>query len=153
MNQTKINFYLEIIRKSHDAFKEFLVHLPEGILNWELHEFANTVNWMVQHIIHDQMWIANVILNNQNEGKHFKKESKDITLEDMLETYDNLTSKTESMFQRLKDEHLTESRSYKDYLMSVEEWFFEYIHHLNQHAGELALYLTIWKREQRSSKN
>lgn len=152
MNQTRINFYLEIIKKSHDTFREFIIHLPENILNWKLHNLANTVNWMIQHIIHDQMWIANVIMNNNEEGMHFDKESEELTLDDMLKSYDELTSETESLFQGLKDEILTESRSYKDYKMLVEEWFFEYIHHLNQHAGELVLYLTIWKREQRAQK-
>jgi hypothetical protein len=153
MSQTKINFYLEIIKKSHDAFREFLVHLPEEILNWKLHEFANTVNWMVQHTVHDQMWIANVIMNNQEEGKHFEKESTDIALDDILREFDELTMKTESMLQELNDEVLSESRSYKDYEITVEEWFFEYIHHLNQHAGEIALYLNIWKRENRVPKS
>ena len=152
MSKTKINFYLEIIRKSHDTFREFLTHLPEGILEWKLHDFANTVNWMVQHIIHDQTWIANVIMDNNGEGKHFEKKASEISLDDMIEAYDELVSKSESLFEKLEDGVLTEIRNYKEYEMSVEEWLFEYIHHLNQHAGELALYLTIWKREQRAPK-
>ena len=141
---------MEIISKSHDTFREFLTHLPEGILNWTLHKYANTVNWLIQHIIHDQMWIANVIMNNNEEGKHFEKESEEITIDDMIEAYDDLVNKTESMFKELNDEILIENRNYKEFQMTVEEWFFEYIHHLNQHAGELALYLTLWKREQRA---
>jgi hypothetical protein len=152
MKQTKIDFYLEIIKKSHDTFREFLTHLPEGILDWKLHDFANTVNWMIQHIIHDQTWIVNVILDNKEEGKHFEKESLEISLDDMIEAYDEMISRTENLLGKLEDDDLSETRTYKEYEMMVEEWFFEYIHHLNQHAGELALYLSIWKREQRAPK-
>jgi len=153
MSQSKIRTYLEIISKSHDAFREFLTHLPEDILNWTLHKYANTVNWMVQHIIHDQTWIANAIMNNIEEGKYFEKESEVTTLENLLESFDELVDRTEIMFKELQDAILTEQRNYKDYQMTVEEWFFEYIHHLNRHAGELALYLTIWKREHRAIKD
>jgi hypothetical protein len=107
---------------------------------------------MIQHIIHDQTWIVNVILDNKEEGKHFEKESTEISLDDMIKAYDEMVSRAENLLGKLEDDNLSETRKYKEYEMSVEEWFFEYIHHLNQHAGELAIYLSIWKREQRAPK-
>ncbi|MHA2357630.1 MAG: DinB family protein [Candidatus Heimdallarchaeaceae archaeon] len=150
MNPKKITFYLDLVKKSHDAFRDFLLHLPEEILDWKINDFANSTRWLIEHVIHDQTWIANVILNSEEEGYHFEGETEDLTLESMIEEYEQALNKIETDFDNLSDEDLKEGRSYKEYTMLVEEWFFEYIHHLNQHAGELGLYLTVWKRKQRN---
>ena len=153
MSSNKIDFYREMIKKTHETFREFLVHLPEDILEWKIHEFANTVRWLIHHVIHDQMWIANVILNSNEEGYHFDKKEEELTLEDLIEGFDETISEIEVKLERVKEEDLLRNRSYKEYSMTVEDWLFEYIHHLNLHSGEIGLALTIWKRKSRSLKD
>ena len=152
MSSSKIDFYKEMIKKTHDTFREFLVHLPEDILDWKIHEFVNTIRWLIQHVIHDQMWIANVILNSKEEGFHFEKKEEDLTLEDLIEGYDDTISEIEEKLEGVKEKNLSENRFYKEYSMTVEDWLYEYIHHLNLHSGEIGLILTTWKRKSRSLK-
>jgi len=76
-SNSKVQFYQDIIKKAHDAFREFLTHLPEDILDWTIHESLNSVRWIVEHVIHDQMWIANVIMDNSEEGYHFEIRKSD----------------------------------------------------------------------------
>ena len=151
MSSNKIDFYREMIKKTHDTFREFLVHLPEDILDWKIHEFANTVRWLVQHVVHDQMWIANVILDNNEEGYHFDKEETS-SLEELIEGYDEAISEIETKLDNVKEINLSKSRSYKEFSMTVEDWLYEYIHHLNMHSGEIGLTLTTWKRKSRSQE-
>ena len=149
MSSNKIDFYRELIKKTHDTFREFLVHLPENILDWKIHEFTNSVRWLIQHVVHDQMWIANVILDNNEEGYHFDKEGT-LSLENLIEGYDDAISEIETKLESVKERNLPENRSYKEYSMTVEDWLYEYIHHLNLHCGEIGLTLTTWKRKSRS---
>ena len=149
MSSNKVDFYREIIKKTHDIFREFLVHLPEDILDWKIHEFANTVRWLIQHVVHDQMWIANVILDNKEEGYHFDNEET-LSLENLIDGYDEAISEIEEKLEDIVEENLPENRSYKEYSMTVEDWLYEYIHHLNLHCGEIGLTLTTWKRKSRS---
>ncbi len=151
-SNSKMQFYQDIIKKAHDAFREFLTHLPEDILDWTIHESLNSVRWIVEHVIHDQMWIANVIMDNSEEGYHFEKSIKQYTLDELIEKYDDVFIEIEEKFTDLKREHLLEARMYKDFSMTVEDWLYEYIHHLNQHSGELGLILSAWKRKKRSLK-
>ena len=146
-------FYTEIIKKSHDAFREFLTHLPEDILTWKIHESLYKVDWIIQHVIHDQVWIINVILDNKEEGHHFEEKEEGLSLEDMIEAYDDMVMNVESKLDNLQDKQLSEPRSYKNYSLTVEDWLFEYIHHLNHHGGEIGLILAGWKRKQRSLKD
>jgi len=151
-SNSKIQFYQDIIKKAHDAFREFLTHLPEDILDWSIHESLNSVRWIVEHVVHDQMWIANVIMDNSEEGYHFEKSVDQYTLDELIEKYDDMFIEIEEKLTYLKKEHLKEARMYKDYSLSVEDWLYEYIHHLNQHSGEIGLILTAWKRKKRSLK-
>ena len=147
---SKLEFYQDIINKTHDAFREFLVHLPEEILDWKLSENLNSVRWIIEHIINDQMWIANVIMENNGEEYHFEEGYGQYSLEQIIEKYDEMFIGIEEKFTDLTVENLTEARMYKEYSLSVEEWLFEYIHHLNKHSGEINLILTAWKRKKRS---
>ena len=149
MSLRKIDFYREMIKKTHDTFREFLIHLPEDILNWKIHEFSNTVRWLIQHVIQDQMWIANIILDKNEESFCFDKKGT-LSLEEIIEGYDDAISDIETKLKGVKEEDLLENRSYKEYSMSVEDWLYEYIHHLNLHSGEIGLTLTTWKRKSRS---
>ncbi len=146
----KSQFYLEIIKKSHEAFREYLIHLPEDVLNWKAHESMYSTGWIIEHLIHDQIWIVNVILNNHNEVYHFEDKSEDLTLDDLIEGYDKMVSSVEKNLSSIVDSQLNEMRTYKEYSISVADWLFEYIHHLNQHGGELGFILTAWKRKKRS---
>jgi hypothetical protein len=146
----KIQFYLEVIKRSHEAFREYLVHLPEGILQWKVVESMYTSGWIIEHLLHDQIWIVNVILNRDEQGYHFEKKSDDLTLDDLIEGYDEMVSKVEENLASVSDDQLQEKRTYKEYSITVEDWLFEYIHHLNQHGGELGFILTAWKRNKRS---
>ncbi|MCG3215489.1 MAG: DinB family protein [Candidatus Heimdallarchaeota archaeon] len=150
MISNKIGFYREIIKKTHDAFREFLLHLPEEILDWKIYEHTQTIRWLIQHVVHDQMWIANVIMDNEEEGYHFTKNSEELALEDFIDGYDDTVSTIETRLERLSEEDLDKKRSYKEYSMTVEDWLFEYIHHLNLHSGEIGFTLTAWKRKNRS---
>ncbi len=146
----KSQFYLEMIERSHEAFREFLTHLPEDILTWKVHDSLYSAGWIIEHLIHDQMWIVNVILNNKEEGYHLKAKPEGLNLDDLIEGYDDLVSEAEEKLSKITDVQLNEARSYKEYSISVEDWLFEYIQHLNHHGGELSLILTAWKRKNRS---
>lgn len=147
---SKVHFYQEIIKKAHDSFREFLVHLPEDILEWQIHESLNSVRWIIEHVIHDQLWIANVIMNNYEEGYHFEESIDQYTLDELVEKYDDVFIAIEEKLADLKEEHLNEARMYKEFSLPVEDWLYEYIHHLNHHSGEIGLILTAWKRKKRS---
>lgn len=146
----KTQFYIEIIERSHEAFRDFLTHLPEEILNWKITDTMYSVNWIIQHIINDQVWILNVILKSNEKGYHFEKQLDELTLEDLIEGYDEMVLQAERQLSKIIDDQLNEARIYKDYSLSVEDWLFEYIHHLNHHAGEVSFISTAWKRMKRS---
>ena len=146
----KSSFYLDLIKKSHEAFHEYLVHLPEDILDWKVTDLMYSSEWIIKHIIHDQIWIVNVILNNDKEGYHFEDKSDGLILEELIEEYDKMVIMAEDNLSKLDDSQLEEMRNYKDYTISVEDWLYEYIFHLNQHSGELGFILTAWKRKNRS---
>ncbi|MHA1199925.1 MAG: DinB family protein [Candidatus Heimdallarchaeaceae archaeon] len=146
----KSQFYLEIIKRSHEAFREYLTHLPEDILAWKVHDSMYTSGWIIEHLIHDQIWIVNVVLDNHEEGYHFEDKPEGLTLDDLIEGYDEMVSKVEQELANINDNQLNEMRTYKEYSITVEDWLFEYIHHLNQHGGELGFILTAWKRKNRS---
>jgi len=150
MNDSELHFYMKLIKKSHDAFCDFLTHLSENILDWKIHELTNSVSWIIQHIIQDQKWIADVILNKQ--VKHDKTLTFDdkVTLEQLITKFEKLVSYVEDKFSKLNDDILSEERNFKQYSMNVEDWLFEYLFHLNQHSGEINLISKAWKRKERS---
>jgi hypothetical protein len=72
-----------------------------------------------------------------------------MTLDEFIDEYDEMVSKVETDLENLNDDILTELRTFKGYSISVEDWLFEYIHHLHQHGGEIGYILTVWKRKNR----
>ena len=146
----KSQFYLEMIKRSHESFRDFLVHLPEDILDWKAHELMYTPAWIIEHLIHDQIWISHIVQKSDEEGYPFDKESQDLSLDDLIEEFDNMVSEIEMEFANIEDNQLTELRDYKGYEISVEDWIFEYINHILNHGGELGYILTAWKRKNRS---
>lgn len=150
MSNSELQYYMKLVKKSHDAFRDFITHLSEEILEWKIHEFTNSVSWIIQHIIQDQKWITDVILNKQTKHKESIKFNEKLTRDQLVGKFDKLVSYTENNFSKLNDEVLREFRNYKEYSMSVEDWLFEYIFHLNQHSGEISLMSKAWKRKERS---
>ena len=150
MSNNELQNYMRLVKKSHDAFRDFITHLSEEILKWKIHEFTNSVSWIIQHIIQDQKWIADVILNKQVKRESSPKFNENLTTEQLVVKFDKLVSYVENHFKKLNTEILKELRNYKDYSMSVEDWLFEYIFHLNQHSGEISLMSKAWKRKERS---
>ncbi len=150
MSNNELQNYIKLVKKSHDAFRDFITHLSEEILEWKIHEFTNSVSWIIQHSIQDQKWIADVILNKQVKRESSPKFDEKLSNEQLVVKFDKLVSYVESNFSKLSDEILGELRNYKEYSMSVEDWLFEYIFHLNQHSGEISLMSKAWKRKERS---
>ena len=46
MSNNELQNYMKLVKKSHAAFRDFLTHLSEEILEWEIHEFTNSVSWL-----------------------------------------------------------------------------------------------------------
>ncbi len=150
MNISELQNYMKLVKKSHEAFRDFITHLSEEILEWKIHEFTNSVSWIIQHIIQNQKWIADVILNKQAKRESSPVFDEKLTIDQLVTKYEKLVSYVEGNFSKLNDEILREFRNYKEYSMSVEDWLFEYIFHLNQHSGEISLIAKAWKRKERS---
>jgi len=149
LNQ-KSQFYLEMIKRSHESFRDYLTHIPEDVLQWKAHELMYSTSWLIEHVIHDQVWIANIIVKDVEQEYHCEKKSEKMVLDDIVQEYDNMVSKVETDLQVLTDEMLSELRTSKGYSLTVEDWIFEYIHHLHQHGGEIGYILTVWKRKRRA---
>jgi hypothetical protein len=150
MSDNELQNYMKLVKKSHEAFRDFITHLSEDILEWQIHEFTNSVSWIIQHIIQDQKWIADVILNKHAKHVSSPKFNEKLTKDQLVEKFDKLASYVENNFSKLNNEILSELKNYKEYSMSVEDWLFEYIFHLNQHSGEISLMSKAWKRKERS---
>ena len=150
MTNNELQNYMKLVKKSHEAFHDFISHLPEDILPWKIHEFTNSVSWIIQHIIQDQKWIVDVILNKQLKHDSSPSFNEKISIDQLITKFEKLVLYVESNFSKLNDEILGELRNYKEYSMSVEDWLFEYIFHLNQHSGEIGLISKAWKRKVRS---
>ncbi len=150
MTISKINFYLEMINKSHETFREFLSHLPDDILDWRVHEFTPTVRELIVHVIQDQMWIINYILEKKEEKYTIPENVSNILIDEIISVYDNFVSIAMEKLSKVKDLDLADEREYKEYSLNVEDWLFEYIHHLNKHCGEINVAHIAWKRKERS---
>ena len=150
MTILKKDFYLEMINKSHETFREFLSHLPEEILDWRVHEFTSTVRDLITHIIQDQMWIVDYILEKKEEKHTIHKDISKLLIEEIISVYDDFVSVATEKLRKVKDSDLTDERDYKEYPLNVEDWLFEYIHHLNKHCGEINIAHIAWKRKERS---
>ncbi|MCK4895851.1 MAG: DinB family protein [Candidatus Heimdallarchaeota archaeon] len=139
-----------MINKSHETFREFLSHLPEEILDWRVHEFTSTVRDLITHIIQDQMWIVDYILEKKEEKHTIHKDISKLLIEEIISVYDDFVSVATEKLRKVKDSDLTDERDYKEYPLNVEDWLFEYIHHLNKHCGEINIAHIAWKRKERS---
>jgi len=150
MTILKIDFYLEMIDKSHETFREFLSHLPEDILDWRVHEFTPTVRELITHIIQDQMWIINYLLEKKEEKQTIPENMSKLLIEEIISVYDDFVSDATEKLSKVKDSNLADERDYKEYPLNVEDLLFEYIHHLNKHCGEINVAHIAWKRKERS---
>ncbi|MBY9000476.1 MAG: DinB family protein [Candidatus Heimdallarchaeota archaeon] len=150
MTISKTDFYLEMISKSHEAFREFLSHLSEDILDWRVHEYTSTVRELIEHVIQDQMWIVNYIVDNKEKRYKLPKEISNMLIEDIVEVYDESITAIEKKLVKINNLNLNVERSYKGQSLTVEDWLFEYIHHLNKHCGEINIAHTTWKRNERA---
>lgn len=150
MTILKTDFYLEMINKSHEVFREFLSHLPEDILDWRVHEFTKTVRELLMHVIQDQMWIVNYILEKKEERYPIPENISKLLIEEIISVYDDFVSDATEKLNKVKDSNLADERDYKEYPLNVEDWLFEYIHHLNKHCGEISIAHIAWKRKERS---
>ncbi len=150
MKISKTDFYLEMINKSHETFREFLSHLHEDILDWRVHEFTPTVRELIVHVVQDQMWIINYILEKKEEKHTIPEDISKLLIEEIISVYDNFVSIAMKKLSKVKDLDLAEEREYKEYPLSIEDWLFEYIHHLNKHCGEINVAHIAWKRKERS---
>ncbi|GAH57067.1 unnamed protein product, partial [marine sediment metagenome] len=92
MTILKTDFYLEMIDKSHKTFREFLSHLPEDILDWRVHEFTPSVRELITHIIQDQMWIVNYLLEKKEEKHTIPENMSKLLLEEIISVYDDFVS-------------------------------------------------------------
>ncbi len=150
MTILKTDFYLEMIDKSHKTFREFLSHLPEDILDWRVHEFTPSVRELITHIIQDQMWIVNYLLEKKEEKHTIPENMSKLRLEEIISVYDDFVPVAMEKLRKVKDSNLADERDYKEYTLNVEDWLFEYIHHLNKHCGEINVAHIAWKRKERS---
>ena len=150
MTIAKIDFYLELIDKSHETLREFLSHLPEDILDWKVHEFLSRVRESILHINQNQMWIINYILEKREEKYSIPEKNSELLLEELLQLYDDFVSKATKQLSKVRDLSLDEERNYKEYSLNVEDWLFEYIHHLSKHGGEINVAHLGWKRKERA---
>ncbi len=150
MTILKVDFYLEMISKSHKTFREFLSHLPEDILNWRVHEFTPTVRELIVHVIQDQMWIVNYILEKKEDKHIIPENTSKFLLEEIISVYDNFVADATEKLSKVKDLNLDDERNYKEYPLDIEDWLFEYIHHLHKHSGEINIAHVTWKRKERS---
>ena len=150
MTISKTDFYLEIINKSHETFREFLSHLPEDILDWRVHEFTPTIRETIVHVIQDQMWIVNYLLEKKEEKHTIQVNISEFVIEEIISVYDNFVADATEKLSKVKSLDLNDERNYKEYPLNVEDWLFEYIHHLNKHCGEINVAHIAWKRKERS---
>lgn len=150
MTILKIDFYLEMINKSHKSFREFLTHLQEDILDWRVHEFTSTVRELITHVIQDQMWIVNYILEKKEEKHAIPENISKLLIKEIITVYDEFVANATDKLSKVKDLDLADDRNYKEYPLNVEDWLFEYIHHLNKHCGEINVAHIAWKRKERS---
>ncbi len=150
MTILKIDLYLEMINKSHDTFREFLSHLSENILDWKVHEFTPTVRELIVHIIQNQMWIVNYMLEKREEKYVIPENTSEFLLEEIISVYDNFVVDVTEKLCKVKDLNLEDERNYKEYPLNVEDWLYEYIHHLHKHCGEINFAHVAWKRKERS---
>lgn len=150
MTISKTDFYLEVIDKSHETFREFLSHLPENILDWKVHKFTPTVQELISHVIQDQMWIVNYLLEKKEEKQTVPENMSKLLKEEIISVYDNFVLIATEKLRKVKDSNLADERDYKEYPLNVEDWLFEYIHHLNKHCGEINIAHIAWKRKERS---
>lgn len=150
MTILKTDFYLEMINKSHKSFREFLTHLPEDILDWRVNEFTSTVRELITHVIQDQMWIVNYILEKKEEKHAIPENISKLLIEEIITVYDEFVANATDKLSKVKDLDLADERNYKEYPLNVEDWLFEYIHHLNKHCGEINVAHIAWKRKERS---
>ena len=150
MTILKTDFYLEMINKSHETFREFLSHLPEDILDWRVHELTPTVRELIVHVIQDQMWIVNYILEKKEEKHVIPENASKFLLEEIISVYDNFVVDSTEKLCKVKDLNLNDERDYKEYPLNIEGWLFEYIHHLHKHCGEINIAHVAWKRKERS---
>ncbi|MHA1345336.1 MAG: DinB family protein [Candidatus Heimdallarchaeaceae archaeon] len=150
MTNSKIDFYLDMIDKSHEAFREFLSHLQEDILDWRVHEFTPSVRELIIHVIQDQMWMINYMLEKKEVKYSVSENISKLLVEEIISVYDSFVSEVIDKLTKVKDLSLTDERDYKEYPLNVEDWLFEYIHHLNKHCGEINLARIAWKRKERS---
>ncbi|MHA1829571.1 MAG: DinB family protein [Candidatus Heimdallarchaeaceae archaeon] len=150
MNQEKVKTYLFLIKKSHETFREFLSHLNEEMLHWKINEQCNSIQWIINHTLKDQKWILDLIFGESYKPISFKEISEHNTINEILGIYDSFVEKIPSRFERLSDEDLDKNILFKGYTLRLEDWLYEYIHHLSYHSGEMGLYSVLWKRKQRS---
>ena len=150
MTESKFDFYLEMIKKTHQSFREFLEHLPDEILDWKVHEFVPAVRDILIHIIEDQMWIVNYMINKQETKYKSPKQISKFLRDDFLIYYDKFVVDIMVKFNKILKMDLTLERDYKDFSMKIEDWIYEYIFHLHKHCGEINVAHIAWKREQRS---
>lgn len=146
---TKSMFYLEIIGKSHETFKDYLSHISEDVLDWKFHEHTVTARWIISHVIKDQKWFVNLILDKKGRNKDHKNFKK-LEIEKIITIFDEAMQENITQLQKISDEDLNEIKELKGYPMKVEDLLFEYIHHLSHHGGQLAQIMNAWKREQRA---
>ena len=150
MSNTKTDFYLEFIDRSHETFREFLSHLPEDILEWKVHEYLPTVRELIFNILRNQLWIANYLKDKTDKKHTFPEENSGLTMEELVIFYDDFVKEITKKLRIVKNLELTDERDYKEYPMNVESWLYEYSHHLSKHSGEIHVAHIAWKRKERS---
>lgn len=141
---TKISVYAKLISAAHQAFREYLEHLPEAILDLQVHEMVPTARETIRHTISGQLWLAKLVTNV--ESSIHVPNANGLTLQDFIELFNKVSADIEKSLSSLNDDTLEQEREYKGYAKTVEVWLFEYIHHLSFHSGQLAQIHTIWKR-------
>ena len=150
---SKLELYLEIIEKTNETFREFLEHISEESLDWSIQEFLSPVRSVIEHILQDQMWIVNYILEKKELKYKTPKNFSSLSLKDIVNVYDEMISEINKKLKSLENLSLDDERDYKGVQMSIEDWIFEYIHHMNKHCGELNVYHLGWKRKERALKD
>lgn len=133
--------------------RKTLERIPDGKLDWKIHEKSNTIGWVASHLANLPAWASMTIESdsldvNPKGGQRFKTPSFD-SVAAILTEFDRNVAQAQSLLESVSDEELDKPWS----LLSAGETLFTMpkiavirtwvINHIIHHRGHLCVYLRM----------
>jgi hypothetical protein len=149
---------IEWIAHMHDVMYRSLWFFVEGVtdeeLDWKIHPKANTIRWLLSHLLWIEEWTADAI---EETGKYLvnrdPKEYEPRSLEEIREDYGKASKRTQNCMKELSESDLERQIDMigvmtRSLLVVLEN----HVTHTGGHMYQIRLIRGTYSREQGGSK-